>query len=136
MTELEQGIEISNSDNWKQADGFSKYFISDDGQVYSKRQKRVLPQGTTPSGYKQVDVYNDEGIKKHMKVHRLVYMAHVGAIPKGLEINHKDECKTNNRIENLEAVTHKENMNHATCKLRIRVAKMKRIEPVIIEAEL
>ena len=69
---------------WGQAEGFSKYLISTDGQVYSLKRDRLLPQGFTERGYKQVDVCNDEGIKNHMRVHRLVYMAHKGAIPEGM----------------------------------------------------
>ena len=81
----------NDSIEWEQAKGFSKYLISTDGQVYSLKSDRLLPQGFTYRGYKQVDVCNDEGIKKHMRVHRLVYMAHIGAIPEGMQINHKDE---------------------------------------------
>ena len=47
---------------WGQAEGFSKYLISTDGQVYSLKRDRLLPQGFTERGYKQVDVCNDEGI--------------------------------------------------------------------------
>lgn len=104
---------------WEQAEGFSKYLISTDGQVYSFKRDRLLPQGVTERGYKQVDVYNDEGVKKHMRVHRLVYMAHVGAIPEGMQINHKDENKANNCIDNLELMTSKENLSYGTRNARI-----------------
>lgn len=67
----------------------------------------------------QIDVYNDMGVKKHMKVHRLVYMAHVGVIPNGLQVNHKDENKTNNCIDNLELMTNKENCSYGTRNARI-----------------
>ena len=103
---------------WGQAEGFSKYLISTDGQVYSLKRDRILPQGYTQRGYKQVDVCNDEGIKKHMRVHRLVYMAHKGAIPEGMQINHKDEDKTNNCIENLEVVTPKQNIHYGSASIR------------------
>ncbi|MHB9030573.1 MAG: HNH endonuclease [Candidatus Latescibacterota bacterium] len=43
--------------------------------------------------------------------HRLVYAWHFG-IPDGMEINHKDGQKWNNRISNLEAVTPKQNTWH------------------------
>ena len=49
---------------WGQAEGFSKYLISTDGQVYSLKRDRLLPQGFTERGYKQVDVCNDEGDRK------------------------------------------------------------------------
>ena len=113
----------NDSIEWEQAAGFSKYLISTDGQVYSLKYDRLLPQGITNKGYKQVDVCNDYGVKKHMRVHRLVYMAHVGAIPEGMQINHKDEDKTNNCIDNLELMTNKENCNYGTRNQRISQSK-------------
>lgn len=104
---------------WEQAKGFSKYLISTDGQVYSLASDRLLTLGITPQGYMRVDVYNDKVIKKSMKVHRLVYMAHKGVIPKGLQINHKDENKINNNIDNLNLMTSKQNANHGSRNERI-----------------
>ncbi len=109
----------NDSIEWEQAEGFSRYLISTDGKIYSLKSDRLLPQGITERGYKQVDVYNDMGVKKHMKVHRLVYMAHIGAIPNGLQVNHKDENKTNNCIDNLELMTNKENCSYGTRNARI-----------------
>lgn len=54
---------------------------------------------------------------------RLVYMAHKGLIPKGLQVNHKDEDKENNCIENLELMTQKENCNYGTRNQRISQTK-------------
>jgi hypothetical protein len=45
--------------------------------------------------------------------HRLVYSALVGAIPDGLQINHRDLNKQNNRPDNLEVVTGSENIIHS-----------------------
>ena len=115
----------NDSIEWEQAEGFSRYLISTDGKIYSLKSDRLLPQGITERGYKQVDVYNDMGVKKHMKVHRLVYIAHVGVIPNGLQVNHKDENKTNNCIDNLELMTNKENCSYGTRNARISKA-MKR----------
>lgn len=87
---------------WEQAKGFSKYLISDDGRIYSvKRDKLIEPsnKNNIKGSYLVVTLYNDEGRKKYMLVHRLVYMAHKGLIPKGLQVNHKDEDKENNCIE-------------------------------------
>ena len=71
-----QKTQHNDSIEWEQAEGFSKYLISTDGQVYSLKSDRLLPQGFTHRGYKQVDVCNDEGIKKHMRVHRLVSVSY------------------------------------------------------------
>lgn len=47
------------------------------------------------------------------KAHRLVYLHLVGPIPAGLEINHKNGNKADNRPDNIEAVTRSENIRHA-----------------------
>ena len=46
-------------------------------------------------------------------VHRTLWEAFVGPIEGRLEINHKDLNRTNNRIDNLELVTHQQNIQHA-----------------------
>jgi ribosome-binding protein aMBF1 (putative translation factor) len=45
--------------------------------------------------------------------HRLVYEVFVGPIPEGMQINHKNGIKDDNRPENLEVVTASENKLHA-----------------------
>lgn len=65
MTERATQHKSNTPVEWEQAEGFSKYLISTDGQVYSLKSDRLLPQGITERGYKQVDVFSDEGIKKH-----------------------------------------------------------------------
>lgn len=51
--------------------------------------------------------------KRRVDVHRLVAMAFMGACPVGKEVNHIDGDRLNNCAENLEYVTHRENMRHA-----------------------
>ena len=46
-------------------------------------------------------------------VHRLVAEAFIGPCPEGLEVNHKNGQKQDNRPENLEYVTTAENLSHA-----------------------
>ena len=55
---------------------------------------------------------NNSNIKE-VFVHRLVVKAFISDIPQGMEVNHKDGNKRNNRVDNLEIVTHKENMVHS-----------------------
>lgn len=59
------------------------------------------------NGYFQV--HTKIGLKK---VHRVIYETFVGEIPEGYEIDHINTNKTDNRLENLQIVTHKENMNN------------------------
>lgn len=104
---------------WEQAKGFSKYLISDTGLVYSLEKDKIISQYDNGCGYMQVVLRSDEGKPKSMRVHRLVYLAHRGNIPRNLEVNHIDECKTNNNIENLELLTRAENNNYGTHNARI-----------------
>lgn len=48
-----------------------------------------------------------------MVVHRAMWEAFIGPIPKGMEINHKNLDRADNRLENLELLTHQENIQHA-----------------------
>ena len=77
------------------------------------------------AGYLRVLLYNDENEQKQVLVHRLVYLAHGGAIPKGMQINHMDEDKTNNQIQNLEIVTPQQNVLYGTANER-RKASVKK----------
>lgn len=46
-------------------------------------------------------------------VHRMVWEAFNGPIENRLEINHKDLNRGNNKLDNLEVVTHRQNIQHA-----------------------
>ncbi|MBO7322023.1 MAG: HNH endonuclease [Bacteroidales bacterium] len=87
----------------------------------------VLVQKIKNNGYLSVCLSNCNK-QKHYSVHRLVWKAFNGEIPEGLVINHLNECKTDNRLCNLELVTAKENLNWGTSKQRLGVSKGK---PVI-----
>ena len=74
---------------------------------------KLLKLETTYQGYKRVRL-SREGKTKRFTVHSLVAQEFIGDYPEGLVINHIDENKANNRVENLEYVTQKENVNHGT----------------------
>jgi len=75
------------------------------GKVYG----REIATHVDPSGYRQV--YLMKG--KTIQAHRFLWEAIHGPIPPGLVINHLNGVKTDNRIENLEMVTTRENVLHA-----------------------
>lgn len=87
------------------------------------------------TGYRKVSVR-----RRPAYIHRLVFSAFVGPIPKGLEIDHIDGSRTNNHLSNLRVVTKRENAvgNPVSVKRRlaasranIKVAKAARIRPVV-----
>lgn len=91
-----------------------KYEISNQGNVRSLyRDRRPCKFGLTARGYSVVWLY--KGNRKYTKttVHRLVAQSFVPGQRPGLQINHKNGIKTDNRDENLEWVTPRENVRHA-----------------------
>lgn len=109
------------SEIWKDVVGFEGlYKVSDKGNVYSVERKDTLGRkwgGLTlkpaydKDGYITVSLCKN-GIRKSKTIHRLVAQTFIPNPNNYLEINHKDENKTNNHVENLEWCTRKYNNNH------------------------
>lgn len=94
---------------------YDNYEIYADGRIWSYKRNKFLKPITIKGGYQRVYLYDNEGKRKMYLVHRLVYEAVTGEqIPYVLQVNHIDENKTNNNINNLNLMTPKENMNWGT----------------------
>ena len=62
-------------------------------------------------GYLGFTIYDKKLEKPKMYLqHRFVYEVFKGEIPRCLEIDHINNCKTDNRIKNLQLLTHKQNV--------------------------
>ena len=88
------------------------YMVDTNGNVFrvTKNGLKILKPGKTENGYLIVDLYKF-GERKHKKIHRLVLEAFSpNENSDKLTVNHKDEDKTNNNLENLEWMTLKENV--------------------------
>lgn len=66
---------------------------------------------TMLKGYARASLCRN-GVYTRRAVHRLMWEAFNGPIPGRLEINHKDLNRSNNRLDNLELVTHQQNAQH------------------------
>lgn len=65
-------------------------------------------------GYRRVDLRcKEKSRRKNALVHRLVALCFIDNPKRKPHINHKDCNPLNNKVENLEWCTHKENMHHA-----------------------
>ena len=98
-----------------------RYSITRDGEVWShpytrsdgKRRKGIwLRPAVNIYGYKQVVLTKPDKSRRTMSIHRLVATAYLGE-GDGLQVNHKNGIKTDNRVDNLEWCTQLENMQHA-----------------------
>lgn len=94
---------------------FEKYTITNDGNIFSKYHNRFLYNNPSKSnGYVRVSLWCKDQKARVFLLHRVIWFYFNGEIPKGLEINHKDENKTNNSLDNLELLTHTDNVRYGT----------------------
>lgn len=90
----------------------TNYFITEDGLCYNSKGVQLNGQ-ISNSGYLNYYLsYN--GIKKRHYAHRLVAQAYIPNPDNLNEVNHKDGNKMNNSVDNLEWVTHAQNIQHAS----------------------
>lgn len=92
---------------------YENYFVTKDGSVYYIRRKKVYKltlsdRSKNRSGYRLLGIQIN-GKQKTITHHSLVARTYLGE-RHGRDINHKDENKLNNSVENLEYVTKAENM--------------------------
>lgn len=100
--------EVSNLGNVK---SLSRENYSGKGMKMSKERIRSLTKDS--KGYLQLSLCK-EGKLKTFKVHKLVVMAFMGHIPNGkmdFVVDHINNVKTDNRLENLQIITNRENIS-------------------------
>ena len=109
---------------WRDIPDWPGYQVSDQGRVSSSQpwrgsDYRILRPGDNGRGYEFVHLWRD-GHKQRFYVHRLVAAAFLGPPPDGLDVNHKNGKKADNRLANIEYVTKSENAMHARVELKRR----------------
>ena len=122
---MENNVEI-----WKDIIGFEGlYQISDYGNVKSCRRyvnskfgkrvvnEKLLSLGRDKDGYLMAILCQD-GIKKTVKIHRLVADAFIDKSEGKNIVNHIDSNKSNNILSNLECVSNLENICHSRLKMK------------------
>lgn len=85
-----------------------KFRVSDDGRVWIIRKQDEIEIGTGDKGiYKK---YFVKEVNKAFYLHRIVATAFIPNPQKKEAVNHIDGNRHNNKVENLEWVTHRENI--------------------------
>lgn len=115
---------------WKDIPGYEGHYqASNFGRIRSLKfnKLRILKLGNDGCGYYIVQLYLNN-VAKSLHLHRLVWITFYGPIPEGLQINHKDENKSNNSLANLELVTPSQNTNYGTRNKRVSEKLGKRIQ--------
>lgn len=95
---------------WKPIRGYEgRYLISNLGNIISCYTGEKMSFGKDKSGYYIVNLSNTRGRKTQL-VHRLVARTFIEKKNGFNEVNHINENKNDNRVENLEWVSHSENL--------------------------
>ena len=103
------------------------YAITPEGEVWSYKRKKFLVPRAATNGYLQVGLRKN-GERKWYLVHRLVADAYIPNHDNLPQINHRDENKTNNCLQNLEWCDCKYNNNYGT---HIEKASNSRKKPIL-----
>lgn len=111
---------------FKGLNGYPGYMISDDGRIF--RDGREVTQHPNGRGYNFVFLYKD-GERKNARVHRLVAENFIPNDCRLPVVNHKNGNKLDNRAENLEWVTHKENTRQYLEKGKCETKPVIRVNP-------
>lgn len=82
------------------------------GKIHKYPRRKLNPCKEPSTGYLRVGL-RVNGVLHNLSVHRLVARAFLGEPDPGQVINHINEIRTDNRLENLEWVTQKQNIHHS-----------------------
>ena len=127
---------------WKEIPGYENYQISNFGR--RKKGNKILKPLLFPNGYVNCAVWKNNKQKVYL-MHRMVMelfhpdKSDFKSMPyedrdkidlNKLEVNHKDECVTNNHVDNLEWCTSKYNANYGNRNIKCRLCNKRFFKPV------
>jgi hypothetical protein len=98
---------------WKTIPDYEDYQVSSLGNVKSLKwgKERILKTALDSKGYFNVVILKDKK-QKSFRIHKLVAMAFLGHTPDGtnkIVVDHINNVRTDNRLENLQLITNREN---------------------------
>ena len=106
-----------DGEEWRPISGYEeRYHISNYGRVKSfwHGKQKILKSWCTHQGYLCVNLTNSISHRqRNFRVNRLVAIAFVPNTDNKPDVNHRDGCKLNNYVNNLEWCTQQENIKHA-----------------------
>lgn len=98
-------------EEWRDVPGYEGLYQISNLGIVRNRLGHVISPSKNKCRWKYLQVgLCKNGIRKYFRVHRLVWSAFNGSIPDKMEVNHVDQNPENNRLDNLNILTHAENL--------------------------
>jgi len=96
---------------YKPIPGFEKYGISTDGELKNFRTGNTFRGGPGRKGYYMTTLTDSNGKNKPLWIHQLMAITYLGHIRCGMKmvVDHIDNNRSNNCLENLQLITNREN---------------------------
>lgn len=89
------------------------YEVTRDGRVLNTERGTEVKPFIGTDGYVIFPLVRESGKKGHFRAHRILYEAYIGPLTRGMQIDHKNGVRTDNRLDNLEAVSCRENIRRS-----------------------
>ena len=90
---------------------FDNYVASKNGEVINLKNKKKIKITKDSGGYFKFIIFSKK-VEKHINYyqHRFVYEVFKGVIPRFFEVDHINNFKSDNRLKNVQLLTHKQNV--------------------------
>ena len=130
-------------ETWAKINGWPNYEVSTFGNVRNAKTGKILKPFKNSRGYLQVLLFNNKKSQK-LFVHVLVTKAFIpdtGHNPDGSimvghhQVNHRDECKTNNNVLNLEWTDYKYNLAYSNMLKKVQCIETGVVYESTLDAE-
>ncbi len=108
---------LFNVEVWKDIECYNNYAISSYARVKNIKTGRIMKQSLNNHGYYSVFLC-DTGHKRNFQIHRLIAKAFIPNLLKKPCVDHIDNNRTNNNLNNLRWVTYQENQMNSKISIK------------------